>query len=94
MLELLVLGLCIGDYRCDQATKAYLDQNLSAKVWVKHESGVLSRNAEEVIGKQTLVALTTVAAAITQRSYQLKIYKDFSIGRTKDSVLLLYALNF
>lgn len=94
MLEILVLGLCIGDYRCDQATKAYLIQNPTPKIWLNRESGVLKRSAEEILGKQALIALTTIAAAATQRSYQIKIYKDFSIGRREDEILLLYALSF
>jgi hypothetical protein len=94
VIEIMVAALCIGDYRCDEATKAYLIQNPNPKIWAQANVQTAKKQATKVIGEQALIGLTTAAAAIGKKTYQIKISKHFSFGRSPDGVILAYGYNF
>ncbi len=94
MLELLVASLCIGGFRCDEATKAYLVYNPQPKAWVDSQGKYVQNKAVEYVGEQTLIGIGTAAAIATHRTFQVRINKYFSIGRTAQGVELLLGANF
>jgi hypothetical protein len=81
MLELLVVISCVGNYRCDQASKAYFTYNPVPKVWAEKKAD----KVEKAMGKQAAVGLITIAAFATQKSYQIKITNHWSIGKFEDT---------
>lgn len=90
MIELFVAATCLGDYRCDMAYKAYISSNPPIKRW----SYGRAKEAEKLVGKQTVVALTLSTAALTNKPYQVRLGRQVSIGRSPDGFILLYAFSF
>lgn len=90
MVEILVASLCIGGYKCDQASKAYFAYNPRPQIYANK----LKNDAAQVVGEQTLIATSTLVAISTQKTYQIKINKYFSFGKTSQGVELRYGLSF
>lgn len=90
MIEAMVMALCLGQYRCDIASKAYLSNNPPPKAWLKAKT----KNLEEYTGKQTIIGLTIVSAIATNHPYQVRLNRYFSIGKNETAVILLYAVEF
>ena len=94
MVELLVASLCFGGYKCDEAAKAYFEYNPYPQVWAYREANKVHNSVSEIVGEQTLIGLSTIAAAATQKTYQIKINKYFSFGQTINGLELRYGLTF
>jgi len=90
VIELMVVAMCLGDYRCDQAAKGYIAYNPRLKYFAKD----IKNRAESTVGKPTLVATSTILAAATSKTYQIKINRYFSFGKQPDGIVLLLALTF
>lgn len=90
MIEALVIAACIGDYRCDEASKAYLSTNPPAKVWAMQKS----RKFRRYVGNQTIVGATIIYSILTNRTYQVKLGKNISYGRMPEGNMLFYAIEF
>lgn len=90
MIELFVAAMCVQGYACNSAAKAYVMHNPAPKIWAK---GHVAR-VEDAIGREYVVA-ASVAAAVTQGySYQIKIDKEFAIGKIGNNVMLIYERSF
>ncbi len=72
MLVLMVASLCLTNYGCDEALKAYYPSRPAIKQTVKQ----LKREAADLIGETTMVALLPVAslAAGSKVSFRLCRY--------------------
>ena len=81
MIELLVAGLCAGNFQCGQATKAYLSLKTPAAVLVRQRLENAQRVTAAIIGENTLIGVSTLAAVTAHKTYQVRIGKYFSIGR-------------
>lgn len=102
MLELLVASLCIGNFRCDQASKAYFVYNPAPKVWAEKKVDKAEKVTVQLIGQQTAIGIATITAFTTQKTYQVRITKHWSIGKFENVTPLnsytvpgvMYGFNF
>lgn len=86
MLELLVAGLCLGQYNCGAATQAYLAYNPVPQKIATQELNHLKSQAVEYLGEQTVMAIgitAAIASKLSQRTYQVRISKHWSVGRVQ-----------
>lgn len=90
MVEILVLGLCAGNFRCDMATKAYISETPQIRTWTNKEIKIV----KEYTGESLFITTTTIFAIATKKTYQVKIYKNISFGKTPEGLLLIYAITF
>ena len=102
MLELLIAGLCIGNFRCDQASEAYFVYNPVPKIWAEKKVRQAEKAAIQLIGQQAVIGIATVAAFATQKTYQIRITNRWSIGKFESTMPLntysvpgvMYGFNF
>ena len=102
MIEIIVASLCIGNFRCDQATKAYLVYNPAPKIWMSKATAKVQDNVTQVIGQQAAIGIATGVALATQKTYQVRVTKHWSIGKFENVTPLntytvpgvMYGFNF
>lgn len=89
-LEVLVLSLCLGDYKCDQASKAYYYQRPHIRATAKS----VKRDINYYVGEN--VAYTTGALILlsTGHKAQIKISRNFSLQWAKDVQVLKWVYSF
>jgi hypothetical protein len=90
MLEFLVASLCIGDYGCDKALKAYYYERPHIKAFTRS----VKDTAERYAGESITYAVPALAAASLGRPFQIKITKKISCGAAQDDVTCLYRYDF
>lgn len=75
-LEFMVAALCLGDFECGQASKAYYYQRPQLRVMAKN----VKSKVERVIGEQVAYAAPALMMASLGHSYQIRISKNLSVG--------------
>lgn len=90
MIELLVAALCVGNYRCDMAGKAYLTYNPAPRVWAKEQY----KYVQEMVGEDWLIGASIMYSAVSRHNYQVKVSKNVSIGRVDEGALIIYGGTF
>ena len=88
--ELLVLGLCIGRYACNDAWKAYYSQNPAIKESVRE----VKKKTRRYVGEYIYLAAAPLYLAASGRDYQIRIYKNISCGKDNDDVMCFYNWTF
>lgn len=89
MLEVIVILLCIGDYECSEATRAYS----------KTPNGVIytqaaKKKAERYMTREQIATLGTFIAAATNQKAKLRLYKGLIFEGNRDDVQLIYKYTF
>lgn len=90
MIELLVAALCVGNYKCDAASKAYLSYNPRPKLWAREQYQYL----EEAIGKNWIIAGSVLYSASSNHNYQVRVNKRVSVGRVDEGFVVIYGGTF
>lgn len=92
MLELLLAASCLSTPEaCPHMAKPYYASRPVYKAAIKR--GKIK--AESYVGRQTLAAVTVAYAAVTEKVFQVKIYKNINLHYTKEhNTLLIYAVRF
>lgn len=90
MLELLVASLCIGDFGCDKAFKAYYYE----RPRLKHLSREVRNKVVTQVGESVAYTVPALLAAASGRDYQVKLGRKWSIGRSDNYNMVLYRLDF
>lgn len=89
MLEILIIGMCLGDYECDQLLRAYKQTPTGKQI---------NSNAKEMVikatNKETLAVLGTAYAAASNRKLKLRLYKGLTITGNHDKLELVYKFTF
>jgi hypothetical protein len=90
MLEILVLSLCLGQYECSAASKAYYAQHPRLKVLAQSAERRLKKGTNETI----LYTAPAIYALATGQPSQFRISKYFSCGGAASSVECKYTYSF
>lgn len=90
LLEALVAGLCIGDYACDKAFKAYYYERPHLRALSKE----VKKQAVAQVGEAVVYTVPAFMAAMAGHSYQVKLGKRWSIGQSRDETRLTFRLDF
>lgn len=90
MTEFFVLFMCIGDYACSDALKAYKSYNPNVKMY--------ERNARDLAfkygTKEAVVTIGAYGAAITNRKIRLRLMQGVTLTGNKDDVVLQFKYEF
>lgn len=89
MLELLVIGMCIGDYECDQMLRAYR-QTASGKIYTRNAKEI----AYDVANKEALAVVGSMYAAASNRKVKLRLSKGLTLTGNVDSVNMVYKYEY
>lgn len=90
MLELMVAGLCVGQYGCDKALSAYYHQAPAIQRMNKHAK----MKAIEYVGKEIVFTLPVVYAAFSDKRYALRFTKNWSLAASHDDAVLRFRYDF
>lgn len=90
MLELLVISMCLGDYACGEATKAYYYQTPA----IKQTARELKDDYVETVGRPLATVTPALVGLAAGATFQFKITKEISFGRTEDGVIWKYRFDF
>ena len=89
MLESLIILLCIGDYSCGEAVRAYsktptgIEYNNNAK-----------KLAQKYVSKEQMITMGMFISAATNGKAKLRLYRGFTFEGNRDQVELIYKYNF
>ena len=90
MTEIFVLALCLTDYACSDALKAYRAYNPNVK---KYERG--ARDLAFKYGtKEAVVTLGAYGAAITNRKIRLRLMQGLTLTGNQDDIVLQWRYEF
>jgi hypothetical protein len=88
--EILVASLCLGDWACSDALKAYYQYRPEIKEFKNQAKNVAERNLGEAI---TFIVPAAILAT-TSSTYQIRIYKDLSLQKKDEVVGFNYEFRF
>lgn len=89
-LELLVATVCIGNYSCDKALKAYYYERPNIRKFQKKSREYIV----DEVGEWVLYAVPAAALAINDKAYQIKITRNISCSFDSTNAIVLYRLDF
>ena len=85
-----VLFMCIGDWACSDALKAYRGHNPNVK---KYERG--ARDLAFKYGtKEAVVVIGTYGAAITNKKIRLRLMRGLTLTGNQDEISIGYRYEF
>lgn len=89
MLEALVIALCIGDFECGEATRAY-SKTTTGLEYTAQAKKAMGR----YLNKEQITTLGTFIAAATNHKAKLRLYRGLTFEGNMDSVQLIYKYSF
>jgi len=89
-LEALVIALCLGDYKCDMASKAYYEQ---API-IKQYAGHVSRQAAQKVGPVLAFAAPATVSLFVRHVARIKLTSHLTLDARPDTVNILWAMTF
>lgn len=90
MLEALVLFLCVGDFECSQALKAYRSQSS----YVKDVEHRVKKWAKQEIGPELGIVITTAYVTAMNRDVRVRLGGGFVLSAKRDEIGVRYRYDF
>lgn len=90
MLELLIVGLCAGDYACDKATQAYYQDSPRLQAEMRRHEKQARRYVPEVI----MYSAPAAVAVATRNKKTVHVYGPVYLSAGHSEALLLYKRSF
>lgn len=90
MLEVLVAALCIGNFDCGNATKAYYYQNPHLKM----KANEIRRDLNYYVGENVAYTSAALLAISLGHKAQIRLDRNWSLQYNKDASLLKWAYSF
>jgi hypothetical protein len=89
MLEVIVVLLCLGDYECGEASRAYS----------KTPKGIIytqeaRKKAQRYMTREQMTVLGTFIAGATNQKAKLRLYKGLTFEGNRDNVIMVYKYDF
>lgn len=89
MLELFIISLCIGDYACSDAIKAY-SKTQNGSRYINNAK----KMAYEHVNKDAFVTIGTFVAAASNKKVKIKLTKNLIIEGNKDEMGIGFRYDF
>lgn len=89
MLETFIILLCLGDYGCSEAQRAYLSTSQG-----KELSRKAKREFYKHIDKEHAATLGTFYAGLTNRKVKVRIKKGLTLEGDHDTINVVYKYEF
>lgn len=89
-LEALVFSLCIGNFGCGEALRAYYYE----RPHIKYLEKKVKNKAIRIAGEETVFIVPALATMIVKKRFQMRINKNFSLGGNTEETLLFYRHDF
>jgi hypothetical protein len=90
MTEVLVLLLCIGEYACSDALKAYKAYNPEVRVMERKVRNIAYKHAS----KEAVVVMGTFYAAATERKLRIRLMQGLILSGNRNQIELGYRYEF
>lgn len=90
MLELLVAGLCVGDYACDKAVHAYYQGKPVLQRKVKEHR----KQAERYLPEALLYSAPAVIAVATKNKKSIRLYGPLYLSVGNGETVVLFKRSF
>lgn len=89
MLEFLVLSLCLHDFGCSPARKAYVESRPA----LKRDIRAAGRRVRQITGPE-IVYVSSAAIALYNKSLQIKINRNLNLDIDENEYILNVKLSF
>lgn len=89
MLEALIISLCLGDYACGDAMKAY-SKTKDGSAYIRNSKKMLY----QYIDKESVAALGTFIAAASNRKVKIRVTRSVFLEGNKDQMGVYFRYDF